>query len=45
MPCGMEYHRVIESFVLEGSFKGSLLQPPCNEQGHLQLDQVDQSPV
>jgi len=26
---------------LEGTFEGHLVQPPCNEQGHLQLDQVD----
>ncbi|KAK4807110.1 hypothetical protein QYF61_018451 [Mycteria americana] len=31
-------------FGLEGNFKGHLVQPPCNEQGHLQLDQVAQSP-
>ena len=24
---------------LEGTFKGHLVQPRCNEQGHLQLDQ------
>jgi len=30
---------------LEGTFKGHLVQHPCNEQGHLQLDQVAQSPV
>jgi len=30
----------IESFELEGTFKGHLVQLPCNEQGHLQLDQV-----
>ena len=27
------------------TFKGHLLQLPCNEQGHLQLDQVAQSPM
>jgi len=31
--------------VLEGTFKGHLAQPRCNEQGHLQLDQVAQSPI
>ena len=36
---------IIESFGLEGTFKGHLVQPPCNEQAHLQLDQVAQSPV
>ena len=35
------HHRIIE--LLEGTFKGHLVQLPCNEQGHLQLDQVAQS--
>ena len=35
-------HRIVK---LEGTLKGHLGQLPCNEQGHLQLDQVDQSPV
>jgi len=30
---------------LEETFKGHLVQPPSNEQGLLQLDQVVQSPV
>jgi len=30
---------------LEGTIKGHLAQLPCSEQGHLQLDQVVQSPV
>jgi len=30
---------------LEGTFKGHLVQPPCNEQGHLQLDHVAHSPI
>ena len=30
---------------VERTFKGRLVQPYCNEQGHLQLDQVDQNPV
>ena len=38
-------HRIIECFGLEGTFRGHLAQPPCSEQGHLQLDQVAQSPV
>jgi len=29
----------------EETFRGHLAQPPCSEQGHLQLDQVAQSPV
>ena len=39
------YHRIIECFGLEGTFRGQLAQPPCSEQGHLQLDHVAQSPV
>jgi len=34
--------RIIESLELEGTFKGSLVQLPCNEQGHAHLDQVAQ---
>jgi len=30
---------------LKGAFKGHLVQLPCNEQGHLSLDQVAQSPI
>jgi len=30
---------------LEGSFTGRVVQPPCSEQGHLQLDQVALSPI
>lgn len=33
---------VIESLELEGSFKGLLVQLPCSEQGHAQLNQVAQ---
>ena len=36
---------ITEWFGLEGTFKGHLVQAPCNEQGHLQLDQAAQSPV
>lgn len=32
------------SFVLEGAFKGYLVQTSCNEQGHLPLYQVTVSP-
>ena len=32
-------------FELEGFFKGHLAKLPCDEQEHLQLDQVAQSPV
>ena len=35
-------HRIVK---LEGTLKGHLGQLPCNEQGHLQLDQVSQSLV
>ena len=37
--------RITESFELEGTLKGHLVRIPCNEQGHLQLHQVAQSPV
>jgi len=39
------FHRITEWFGLEGTLKGHLLQLPCSEQGHLQTDQVAQSPV
>ena len=38
-------NRIIESLELEGTFKGHLVQLPCNEQGHVQLDQVDQGAI
>ena len=36
--------KIIESFELEGTFKGHLVQIPCNEQGHPQLHQVHRAP-
>lgn len=38
-------HRIVESFELEGNFKGNLFQQPYNEQGQLQQDHVVQSPI
>lgn len=38
-------HSMIEQFGLEETFKGHLIQPPCNEQGHFQKDQIAQSPL
>jgi len=35
---------MVEWFGLEGTFQGRLVKPPCNDQGHLQLDQAAQSP-
>lgn len=37
------FHRIVASLELEGCFKGHLVQPLCNEQGHLEQDQVAQS--
>ena len=34
------FPEIVESFELDGIFKGYLVQLPCNEQGHLQLHQV-----
>jgi len=45
MPIKYKNHRVIELFESEGIIKCHLVQPFCNEQGHIQLDQVAQSPV
>lgn len=39
------YQLFIDSFELEGTLKSHLLQLPCREQGHLQLDQVAQNLV
>lgn len=38
-------HRIIELFVLKGTFKAHLVQHPCSEQGRLQLKHVAQTPV
>ena len=38
-------YRIIKCFGLEGTFRGHLAQLPCSKQGHLQLDQVAQSPI
>ena len=35
---------IIELLDLEGTLKGHLVQPPCNEQGHSQVDQVLRAP-
>ena len=40
---GCEGESVIELLELERTFKGHLLQLPCNEQGHLHLEQITQS--
>ena len=40
-----DIHRIIEQFGLESTFTANLVQPPCNEQGHLQLDQVAQNHI
>ena len=39
-----DFHRMIELFGLERTFRGHLVQLPCNEQGHLQLHQVLRAP-
>jgi len=44
--CSFSYysnHRIIEYMGMEGTFKGPLVEPLCNEQGHLQLVEVVQS--
>lgn len=40
----VENHRIITLFELERTLKGLLVQLPCYEQGHLQVDQGAQSP-
>lgn len=35
----------IRIFGLDGTFKGHLVRPPCNDQKHLHPDQAVQSPV
>jgi len=37
-PQALPHLRFIELFELEETFKGHLVQHPCNEQGHLQVD-------
>jgi len=44
-PKPLAYHRKIELFELEGTFKGHLVHLPCNQQGHLQLGKIAQSPI
>ena len=42
----LKYNRKYkQTLELEGTFKGHLVQLPCNEQGHPQLDQIAQSLV
>ena len=38
-------NRITELFELEGIFESHLVQPPCNEQGHAQVDQDAQGLV
>lgn len=38
-------YRIIEWFVLEGTLKDHLVQPPCHGQGHISTDEVAQSPT
>ena len=38
-------YRIIGWFGLDRTFRGHLVQPPCSEQGHLQLGHVAQSPA
>ena len=43
--CWGEQIRITEYLKLEGTFKGYLVQLPCNKQKHPQLDQVAHSLV
>jgi len=47
LPCQKrpQNHRILEQLELEGTFEGHLVEPLCNEQEQLQLDQVTQSPA
>jgi len=40
----MDIQRVFELLELEGTLKGHLVQPPCNEQGHLQQIRLLRAP-
>lgn len=42
---GFSKYRMTEWIMLERTFRGHLVQASCNEQGHLQPDQIFQSPV
>ena len=41
----MEINGITESFELDETLTGHLVQIPCNEQGHLQLEQGAHGPV
>ena len=45
LQCAVFLHlKIMESFELERTFRGHLVQLPCNEQGHPQLHQVLRAP-